>query len=116
MKKLLTIVAIFATTSSYADYVSHSFVDANVEPSECLKAGKSAAKAIGIDKTYLANDVVVYGMNKEGYSLQFTCVTRKGASYYIINGAHSKKRVKYADKFYVELKNQFSKIIASHKK
>jgi hypothetical protein len=51
-----------------AGYVSHLFIDINVEQSECFNAGIEAAKSIGVNTTrFTEQKTVAYGMNSEGY-------------------------------------------------
>lgn len=96
----------------FSDYVSHAFVDINVEQDQCLQVGIEAAKTIGISNIKVLENRIVYGMDKQGYSLQFTCRAEKGASYYIINGPASKKRGDISVSFYSEL-NKNLKIVES---
>jgi predicted metallo-beta-lactamase superfamily hydrolase len=98
-----------ASQSSNADYVSHAFIDAGVEQSQCIQAGIDAAKAIGImDARVTEGNFVVYGMDSEGYSVQFTCVARKGSAYVIVNGPNSNKRGNLTNAY----KNEVNKAIS----
>jgi hypothetical protein len=70
-----------ASQSLNADYASHAFIDAGVEQSQCIQAGIDAAKAIGImDARVTEGNFVVYGMDSEGYSVQFACLAKKGSA------------------------------------
>ena len=112
MKKLLLPLS-FATflfsNVSMADYASHSFVDINVGQTECLRVAAQAARAIGITETKIAEEIVVYGMNANGYSLQFTCNAKIGVGYYILNGSSSEKRGELARKFFSEIMRLMNK-------
>lgn len=103
-----------ASQSSNADYVSHAFIDAGVEQSQCIQAGIDAAKAIGImDARVTEGNFVVYGMDGEGYSVQFACVARKGSAYVIVNGPNSNKRADLMIAYKKEVNKAISAIQAA---
>lgn len=100
-----------ASQSSNADYVSHGFVEANVEQSQCIQAGIDAAKAIGImDARVTEGNFVVYGMDSEGYSVQFACLARKGSAYVIVNGPNANKRGDLMSTYKTEVQKAISVI------
>jgi hypothetical protein len=117
MKRILLALSFVSTVyceAVFSDYANHAFVDMNVEQSKCIQAGIRAAKTIGFNDARVLEDVIVYGMDKEGNTLQFTCVARKGASYYIVNGPDPNKRGSLSESFNAEVKKALRKIESSY--
>ena len=89
-----------------ADYSAHQFHYMEMDLSKCKQIASEAAKKFGfsVGEQDGPNYGIVYGMNKEGYSFQYTCEPVKGFAYLIINGNRSDKRADLRDKLGDEIK------------
>lgn len=93
---LLVVSSMFFGGHAFADYSSHQFHYMEMELSQCKQIASAAAEKVGFSNvqsqefSYGADGrkyVIVYGINKDGYSFQYTCEPVKGFGYLIINGA-----------------------------
>ena len=82
-----------------------------MERSQCKQVASDSAKAIGFEKVNVQDYdnyhySIIYGMDKEGYSFQYACESKKGFGYLIINGPRSDKRSELRDKLGNEIKKR----------
>lgn len=96
--------ALLMASTADADWASHQFHYMDMERSECMEIVTQAAKLNGFDepKTQIFDANVSYGVvydiDNEGYSFQYTCEPRKGFGYLIINGPRTDKKNNIRDK------------------
>lgn len=100
---------IMTSSDAFGDYGSHRWMEFSVEGSKCIEIGKEALKKIGFDDPKEANTQVIYDMDKNGYSVQLTCIPKQGV-YYFINGASSEERVKISEKLMEVLQGHKNRI------
>jgi len=108
---LVLAVSLGFTSNAIADYASHQFHYMEMERSKCKEIVSESAKSIGFDNVKVQdvdnyNYSIIYGMDKEGYSFQYTCESKKGFGYLIINGARTDKKTELRDKLGEEIKKR----------
>ncbi len=114
---VILFISVSFTSNAMADYASHQFHYMEMELSKCKEIAYESAKKIGF-KDIGTQDVasynysIVYGMDKEGYSFQYTCEPKKGFGYLIINGPRSDKRTELRDNLGDEIKKR-AKIVSN---
>ncbi|MGP1680955.1 MAG: hypothetical protein ACTS8S_01335 [Giesbergeria sp.] len=117
MKRLIQaiLICVFATNAA-ADYSSHQFHYMEIGLSKCKSIASDAARTYGFsdpqsqDFIYAGeNYSVLFGTNKDGYSFQYTCESKKGFGYLIINGPKVDKKNELRDAIGGDIESRIKK-------